>query len=154
MQEIMVINPDVTYTAAVVQCDFTQTDTQIDALEKRYKALVVDVNDPSERKYAKNVCADLNKVKKALMDESKAIKEKITADVKVYDDELKKRIARLDEIRKPLWDQVKPEKKEKAEPKKAIVTVKKCYQFEGDSAYISEMIGIAMFNGIIVKELN
>lgn len=153
MQEIMVTSPDVVYTAAIVRCDFTQTDACIDELEKRYKGLIVDAEDVSARKHAKDVCAELNKVKDALKKASTATKEDIIADVKLYEDELKQRIARLDEIRKPLWEQVKPQKKVKEEPQRAIVTVTKSYQFEGDASYISEMIGVAMFNGIKVKEI-
>lgn len=149
----MVTNPDVAYTPAIVRCDFTKTDACIDELEKRYKGLIVNAEDTSERKHAKEICADLNKVKDALKKASATTKDEIIADVKGYEEELKKRITRLDEIRKPLWEQIKPQKKVKEEPTKAIVTVKKCYQFEGDAAYISEMIGIAMFNGIKVKEV-
>ncbi len=151
--ELMIVKPDVAYTKAKVQCDFTNTDAWLDELEKRYKSLAVDANDKNDRKAAKDICANLNNVKEELKAEGNKTKNAISADIKAYEQELKKRLDRIAAIRQPLWEQVKPQKKEEKEPVKVSVPIKVCYLFEGDSNYISDMIGAAIFNGIKVKEV-
>jgi len=152
--ELMVVKPDIAYTKAEVQCNFIKTDAWLDELEKRYKTLVVNANDLNERKAAKEICANLNKAKKELEAEGNKTKNEIFADVKTYEQELKKRLDRIADIRQPLWEQVKPQKKEKKEPVKVGVPIKVCYLFEGDSNYISDMIGAAIFNDIKVRRVN
>jgi hypothetical protein len=44
-------------------------------------------------------------------------------------------------------------KKNEPKPEKISVNIKKCYMFEGDSAYIADMISAAIFNGVSVKEI-
>lgn len=151
MEELQIKVPDVTYTCAAVSYSFTETDKWIDKLEKRYKTLVVNADDKDERKEIKEVCADFNKVKKELESFGINTEKELTAEIKDFRAELKKRVERLDEIRKPLWEQVKPKKK--AEPPKKSINVKVCYLFEGDADYIGEMVSLAEFNNIKVTEV-
>ena len=133
---------------AKCDCDFAKTDLEIDELEKRYKNLLAT---DENKKDIKSICAELNKVKKALSDAGIKTEKEATTEIKAFRAELKKRTDRIESIRTPLWEQVKPQSK--PEPKKVSVPVKVCYLFEGDSNYISEMIAAAEFNGIKVTEV-
>ena len=70
-------------------------------------------------KETKAICAELNKLKKAVNDEGIRIEKEATAEVKEFRKELKKRTDRIDAVRAPLWEQVKPAPK--VEPKKEVV---------------------------------
>lgn len=153
MNEIMPVYPKVAFDKALINRDFSLTDQWLDELEKRYKSLVIDFESKDERKSTREICADIRKCKKALQDEAKKTIEGASENIREFEAELKKRLDRLEAIRKPLYSQVKPVKKAESKPRKVSVKIKKCYMFEGDSAYIADMISAAIFNDIIVKEL-
>lgn len=145
MNDLIITSPEVAYGAATIKYDFSGTDRSIDEIEKRYSGLV------GEKKEIKSICAELNKLKKALNDEGIRIEKESTAGIKEFRKELKKRTDRIDSIRSPLWEQVKPVKKEehKKESKKIRITL----MFEGDENYIIDMITDAEINGIMVWEV-
>ncbi|MCI8851593.1 MAG: DUF1351 domain-containing protein [Erysipelotrichaceae bacterium] len=153
MNDIVPVQPSVAFDKAVIRCDFTSTDQWLDELEKRYKSLVIDVNNTEDRKAARAICADFRKCKKALLDEAKMTMSKATENIRSFEIELKRRLNRLESIREPLYAQIKPVKKNEPKPEKVSVKIKKCYMFEGDSEYIADMISAAIFNGIKVKEI-
>lgn len=153
MNDIVPVQPSVAFDKAVIRCDFTSTDQWLDELEKRYKSLVIDVNNTEDRKAVRAICADFRKCKKALLDEAKKTMNGAAENITLFETDVKKRLDRLEAIRKPLYSQVKPVKKAESKPRKVSVKIKKCYMFEGDSAYIADMISAAIFNDIIVKEL-
>lgn len=153
MNDIVPVQPSVTFDKDVIRCDFTSTDQWLDELEKRYKSLVIDSENKEERKSAREICADFRKCKKALHDEAKKTIEGATENIRVFETELKKRLNRLEAIREPLYAQVKPVKKNEPKPEKVSIKIKKCYMLEGDSEYIADMISAAIFNGIKVKEI-
>ncbi len=154
MNDIIPVQPSVVFDKVVIRCDFTSTDEWLDELEKRYKSLVIDSENKEERKSTREICADFCKCKKALQDEAKKTIEGATENIRDFETELKKRLNRLEAIREPLYAQVKPAKKVESKPEKVSINIKKCYLFEGDSAYIAEMIGAATFNGIKVREVD
>ena len=151
MEELMVKKPDIKCCSAVIECNFEITDTWIDELEKRYAKLVVDATDKDQKAEAKEICSELNKVKKELEDFGVKTEKNMSVSIKEFRAELKKRTERIGEIRKPLYEQVKPQPKPK--PEKKSIHIKACYIFEGDSEYISNMIAAAEFNNIEVTEL-
>ena len=153
MNDIVPVQPSVAFDKAVIRCDFTSTDQWLDELEKRYKSLVIDVNNTEDRKAARAICADFRKCKKALLDEVKKTMNGAAENITLFETDVKKRLDRLEAIREPLYAQVKPFKKAEPKPQKVSLKIKKCYMFEGDSAYIANMISGAIFNDIIVKEL-
>ena len=87
------------------------------------------------------------------MDEAKKTMNGAAENITLFETDVKKRLDRLEAIREPLYAQVKPFKKAEPKPQKVSLKIKKCYMFEGDSAYIANMISGAIFNDIIVKEL-
>lgn len=154
MNDIVPVQPSVAFDKAVIRCDFTSTDQWLDELEKRYKSLIIDVNNTEDRKAARAICADFRKCKKALLDEAKKTMNGAAENIKLFETDVKKRLDRLEAIREPLYAQVKPVKKEELKPQKISINIKKCYMLEGDSAYISDMISAAIFNGIKVREVD
>ena len=153
MNDIVPVQPSVTFDKAVIRCDFTSTDQWLDELEKRYKSLVIDIDNIEDRKAARAICADFRKCKKALLEEAKKTMDGAAENIKFFETDVKKRLDRLESIREPLYAQIKPKKRDEPKPEKISVNIKKCYMFEGDSAYIADMISAAIFNGVSVKEI-
>jgi len=146
MEQLAVVKPSVTFNKAECKADFEEMDKYIDELEKRYNSLIC-----TDKKEMKNICAELNKLKKAVNDEGIRIEKESTAEVKQFRKELKQRTDRIEAIRTPLWEQVKPQPKLIEEKPKVIV--KRVLMFEGDAQYIEDMINAAEFNEIKVTEV-
>lgn len=146
MEQLVVVKPSVTFNKAECKADFEEMDKYIDELEKRYNSLIC-----TDKKEMKSICAELNKLKKAVNDEGIRIEKEATAEVKEFRKELKKRTDRIDAVRSPLWEQVKPAPK--AEPKKEVVKATKLFMFTGDIEYIMEMVKTMEFAGVEVKEV-
>ncbi len=146
MNEITVANPSVSFVKASCAYDFAQMDKDIESIEKRFTGLV-----STDKKETKEICAQLNKLKKAVNDEGIRIEKAATADVKAFRSELKKRVERIDAVRLPLWEQVKPQPKPIEEAPKVIVT--RVLMFKGDAKYIEDMIAAAEFAGVEIKEV-
>lgn len=146
MNELQISNPSVTYQKAACTFDFEKMDSDISELEKRFTGLLL-----ADKKETKEICAQLNKLKKAVNDEGIRIEKESTADIKAFRKELKKRTDRIDAVRAPLWEQVKPQPKPVEEAPKVIVT--RVLMFKGDAKYIEDMITAAEFADIEVKEV-
>lgn len=146
MMELTVVKPSVAFNKASCKADFHELDKYIDELEKRYNSLIC-----TDKKEIKSICAELNKLKKAVNDEGIRIEKESTAEIKAFRKDLKQRTDRIDAIITPLWDQVKPQPKPVKKKPKEIV--KRVLMFEGDSQYIENMIAGAEFNGIKVTEV-
>lgn len=144
MNEITLAQPSVSFIKASCAYDFTQMDADIESIEKRLGGLV-----STDKKETKAICAELNKLKKAVNDEGIRIEKEATAEVKEFRKELKKRTDRIDAVRAPLWEQVKP----KVEPKKEVIKATKLFMFTGDIDYIMEMVKTMEFAGVEVKEV-
>lgn len=146
MEQLTVVQPSVTFNKAECKANFEEMDKYIDELEKRYNSLIC-----TDKKEMKSICAELNKLKKAVNDEGIRIEKESTAEVKQFRKELKQRTDRIEAIRTPLWEQVKPQSKPVEEKPKVIV--KRVLMFEGDAQYIEDMINSAEFNSIKVTEV-
>lgn len=146
MEQLAVIKPSVAFNKASCKADFHDLDKYIDELEKRYNSLIC-----TDKKEMKSICAELNKLKKAVNDEGIRIEKESTAEIKAFRKDLKQRTDRIEAIRTPLWEQVKPQPK-KAEEKPKVI-VKRVLMFEGDAQYIEDMINAAEFNDIKVTEV-
>lgn len=146
MNEITLAQPSVSFIKASCAYDFTQMDSDIESIEKRIGGLV-----STDKKETKAICAELNKLKKAVNDEGIRIEKEATAEVKEFRKELKKRTDRIDAVRAPLWEQVKPAPK--VEPKKEVIKATKLFMFTGDIEYIMEMVKTMEFAGVEVKEV-
>lgn len=148
MQEIQAFEPTVTYNANNISADFDYVDCCIDELEKRYSNYEI-----VDKKEAKKLCEELNKVIKGLKAKGISIEKDASKGIKKFRKDLKEREKRVEALRAPIWDEIKPQKQIKEEPVKVSVPIKVCYLFEGDSNYISDMIGAAIFNDIKVTEV-
>lgn len=146
MEQLAVVKPSVAFNKASCKADFHDLDKYIDELEKRYNSLIC-----TDKKEMKSICAELNKLKKAVNDEGIRIEKESTAEIKAFRKDLKQRTDRIEAIRTPLWEQVKPQPKPIEEKPKAIV--KRVLMFEGDAQYIEDMINAAEFNDIKVTEV-
>lgn len=144
--ELTVVKPSVAFNKAYCKADFHELDKYIDELEKRYNSLIC-----TDKKEMKSICAELNKLKKAVNDEGIRIEKESTAEIKAFRKDLKQRTDRIDAIRTPLWEQVKPQPKLVEKKPKEIV--KRVLMFEGDAQFIEDMIAGAEFNGIKVTEV-
>lgn len=146
MEQLAVVKPSVAFNKASCKADFHDLDKYIDELEKRYNSLIC-----TDKKEMKSICAELNKLKKAVNDEGIRIEKESTAEIKSFRKDLKQRTDRIEAIRTPLWEQVKPQPKPIEEQPKVIV--KRVLMFEGDAQYIEDMITAAEFNEIKVTEV-
>lgn len=145
MSEIMLIEPTVRYEPAKINFDLTEVDANINLIEKQ----LCTVSD--DKKEIKQVCADLNKLSKAMNDKAIMIEKEATKEMKEFRNELKKRTDRIKALRDPLWEIVKPQPKPVLEKPKEII--EKIYWFKGDKKYIEQMISEAEFADIEVKEV-
>lgn len=105
-----VIEPEkelsVLYTPAVIQSNLDALSEFVDKQLEIYSGFTVDPEDEERIKQARNVCADINAIKKPIEAERKHIKNEYEAPLKAFEAEVKAITSKIDGAYRAIKDQV------------------------------------------------
>lgn len=103
MSNELIVLDDIKVIQAKVEWDRTGIMDTVRKIADEYKDLVFNEDSLKD---AKDVCADLNKLKKRIDDEKKRLKKLLTEDVKIFEAEIKEVIQVIDEAYNPIKGQI------------------------------------------------